>query len=88
MEFRDSSNWPGFNLGRQLAVQLRSWPVRPSCISQHFLEDVHHVRVLCFGAAVQAFLFYPETARESLEELTLCEDRPSGGSATQGRFLG
>ncbi|KAL8684853.1 MAG: hypothetical protein Q9224_006100 [Gallowayella concinna] len=27
--------------------------------------------VLCFGAAVQAFFFYPETAQKSLEEIEL-----------------
>ena len=27
--------------------------------------------VLCFGAAVQAYLFYPETARKSLEEIEI-----------------
>ena len=27
--------------------------------------------VLCFAAALQAFLFYPETARKSLEEIEI-----------------
>ncbi|KAL9054684.1 MAG: hypothetical protein Q9206_003445 [Seirophora lacunosa] len=31
--------------------------------------------VLCFGAAIQAFLFYPETARKSLEEIEVLFSR-------------